>query len=168
MLEGTWTSKVPNNMAQSPTIESIGYRVHYLGAILPVLSFLGYCAHFWGILEVAAPFLAVSMNWGFLFEGVLMTRALLLAVRWQGSPASPAARSPSWLRSTGPSRRPYGSFSGGPGDWACNGPCNTAEARKLEYDCPPSPSQRKKENQPKRSQSHVPTFGRLLRLLFGP
>ena len=33
----------------------------------------------------------------------------------------------------------------------------TAEASKLEYDCPPSPNQRKKEHQPKSSHINIPT-----------
>ena len=38
---------------------------------------------------------------------------------------------------------------------------------KLEYNCPPSPNPRKKENQPKSSHVHLPTFWSLL-CLQGP
>ena len=47
------TSKVSKMMAQYPTIrECRQCRVHYFGAILPVLSVSRYCAIVLGILEV--------------------------------------------------------------------------------------------------------------------
>ena len=39
----------------------------------------------------------------------------------------------------------------------------TVEARKLEYDCPPTPKQKgKREDQPKSPKAHGPTFWSLL------
>ena len=39
---------------------------------------------------------------------------------------------------------------------------STVEARKLEYDCPPTPSQRKKEHRHESSKAHLPTSWSLL------
>ena len=39
---------------------------------------------------------------------------------------------------------------------------STVKFRKLENDCPPSPHQRKKDNQPKPSHIHISTFWSLL------
>ena len=52
-VETSWTSKVPKMMAQYPAIKDHRqYRVHFLGAILPVLSVLGYWAIVLDTLEV--------------------------------------------------------------------------------------------------------------------
>ena len=76
-LRATQTSKVPNIMAQYHTKrEYRQHRVHYFGAILPILSVLGYWAIIVGMLEVYDPNM-VNMDIDVIFTGQLVLEVCL-------------------------------------------------------------------------------------------